>query len=97
MVTFILIIGFGLFCLWLGGLLALFPGRRPPVAEPEEIWRRCQWCRNETDIVCDHELSPGRDCDAPVCYRHRHADGEKDYCPRHRPRPAPSTRIRSAS
>jgi len=64
---------------------------RRTIVAPARQLRHCHWCRNETDLFCKAEIAPGRTCEAPVCYRHRTARGEHDYCPRHAmPAPPPT-------
>lgn len=46
--------------------------------------RYCRWCRREANRLCDHEISPGKTCDANICVSHATRVGpNKDLCPDH--------------
>jgi hypothetical protein len=49
-------------------------GRRAP---------RCRSCGAAATRLCDHEVAPGRTCDAPLCARHAFRQGERDLCAPH--------------
>lgn len=44
---------------------------------------RCRSCGAVATRLCDHEVAPGKTCDAPLCARHALRRGERDLCPPH--------------